>query len=205
MNEEVYKLALVKHYSQINPLCITLEMPFLAGQRRADAVVVEDQLVHGIEIKSDRDKLDNLLSQASDYLRVFDFVWLLVSKNHLKNARRSLPNSVGLLVLEEGALKIKRKAKQIKRLDKRAISLSLDRSTLSALLGEIEISHHRSNGFDLLAKRLSDKANISMLRIGFRSQILRKYEEGYITFMRETGQTIHYEDLLNLGPHRMIR
>lgn len=205
MNEELYKLALVRHYSSQDPLCIAIEMPFLAAQRRADAVVVKDDGVHGIEIKSDRDNLDSLTQQIADYIRVFDFVWLLLSKSHLDNSRNILPPSVGLIVLEDGNLVVKRKAKQVKRLDKKALSLSLDRFGLVYLLSTLNINQSRAEGVDELSKKLTHNATIQALKNEFKSQILRKYQKSYKTFKREAGVSIHLEDLLNLGIHRELR
>lgn len=205
MNEEVYKLILLKHFSPLSPTCITLEMPFLAGQRRADVVMVQEDGVHGVEIKSDRDNLDTLSQQIIDYVRVFDYVWLLVSKNHLGAVRNKLPLGVGLMVLEGGQLKVIRKSKKIKRLDKRALTLSLDRASLIEVLTKLNIDHRRIDGVDYLAGKAMVRANTAILRQKFKAQILFKYLPGYETFLRESGKSIHYEDLLNLGLQREIR
>jgi hypothetical protein len=205
MNEELYKLALVRHYFSCTPQCIALELPFLAGQRRADAVLVMDNKVHAIEIKSDRDNLDNLLQQISDYTRVFDFVSIFLSKSHLENARKSLPLNVGLITLEDGEVTIKRKARQIKRLDKKALSLSLDRFSLLDLLNTYGVQYPNYIGIDELARRLQKLGTIQSLRGQFRKQIFRKYQDSFQTFQREVGLSIHLEDLLNLGIQRELR
>ncbi|MBW3225445.1 sce7726 family protein [Marinobacter adhaerens] len=205
MNEEFYKLALVRHYFSFTPQCIALELPFLAGQRRADAVLVMDDKVHAIEIKSDRDNLDNLLQQISDYTRVFDFVSIFLSKSHLENARKSLPLNVGLITLEDGEVAIKRKARQIKRLDKKALSLSLDRFSLLDLLNTYGVQYPNYIGIDELARRLRKLGTIQSLRGQFRKQIFRKYQDSFQTFQREVGLSIHLEDLLNLGIQRELR
>ncbi|MBS8239127.1 hypothetical protein DYI22_01250 [Marinobacter lipolyticus] len=109
------------------------------------------------------------------------------------------------MILEDGELIIKRKAKQIKRLDKKGLSLSLDRTSLSHLMIALSMSFSKADGVDELSRRLLKTATIHLFRETFRKQILRKYQKSFQTFRREVGSKIHFEDLLNLGIHREIR
>ena len=58
-------------------------------QRQADMVIIEERHkgIIPIEIKSSVDQInDKTLAQLQDYLKVFEYVWLVVTENHLEKA-----------------------------------------------------------------------------------------------------------------------
>ncbi len=71
------------------------ELDICSGLARIDVAVVNGKL-HGYEIKSERDNLDRLPSQIEFYSRVFDKMTLVVSKTHLKKARKIIPQWWGI-------------------------------------------------------------------------------------------------------------
>jgi hypothetical protein len=66
------------------------ELAICRGQVRVDLAVVNG-LVHGYEIKSDRDTLERLATQTDFYGRVLDRATLVVGDVHLQAAARSVP------------------------------------------------------------------------------------------------------------------
>lgn len=66
------------------------ELGVCRGQVRIDLAVVNG-LLHGFEIKSDRDSLRRLASQADLYSKVFDRTTLVVGKRHLDEALTIIP------------------------------------------------------------------------------------------------------------------
>lgn len=73
------------------------ELGVCQGEFRIDVAVVNGAL-HGWEIKSDRDTLARLPSQAQAYSRVFDTVTLVVGETHLHDALALIPGWWGVLV-----------------------------------------------------------------------------------------------------------
>jgi len=59
-------------------------------QRQADMVLIEKEyngMIIPVEIKSSADQInDKTLAQLQDYLKVFEYVWLVVTENHLEKA-----------------------------------------------------------------------------------------------------------------------
>ena len=80
------------------------EVPFIAGKRWADVLVVDNAHTRAFEIKSALDSLDKLKDQTTDYLDTFDFTTLVVSEMHLKEARRLVTDYVGIIVLKENGV-----------------------------------------------------------------------------------------------------
>lgn len=67
------------------------------GTARIDLAVVNG-VMHGYEIKSDRDTLDRLPEQMKEFNTVFDQITLVVGKKHLYNAINIVPEWWGIIV-----------------------------------------------------------------------------------------------------------
>ena len=77
------------------------EMGLCQGRARIDLATVSGVL-HGYEIKSNRDRLSRLASQAATYSRVLDRVTLVVGAKHIKAALRLVPRWWGVLLVRAG-------------------------------------------------------------------------------------------------------
>jgi hypothetical protein len=84
------------------------ELGICRGQVRVDLAVVNGS-IHGYEIKSERDSLRRLASQASVYSRVLDHVTLVVATRHIADAMEIVPAWWGILRFESaiGSLRFK--------------------------------------------------------------------------------------------------
>lgn len=67
------------------------------GLARIDIAVIND-ILHGYEIKSDRDTLKRLSEQMNEYNDVFDKITLVVGKCHLYNAINIIPDWWGIVI-----------------------------------------------------------------------------------------------------------
>ena len=74
------------------------ELGLCQGRARIDLATVTGVL-HGYEIKSNRDRLSRLSSQAATYNRVLDYVTLVVGSRHIKAALRLVPRWWGVLLV----------------------------------------------------------------------------------------------------------
>ena len=72
------------------------------GTARVDVAVVNG-ILHGYEIKSDRDTLSRLPEQMDAYNSVFDQVTLIVGKQHVYEAIMLVPDWWGILIAKVGA------------------------------------------------------------------------------------------------------
>ncbi|TKJ40670.1 hypothetical protein CEE37_06820 [candidate division LCP-89 bacterium B3_LCP] len=78
------------------------ELGLCRGQVRVDFVVVE-RLLHGFEIKSDKDDLRRLTRQVDFYSRVLDKATIVVGTRHLIKMQNSVPDWWGILCYEHKA------------------------------------------------------------------------------------------------------
>lgn len=67
------------------------------GTVRIDLAIING-VMHGYEIKSDRDTLSRLPEQMNKYNAVFDKITLVVGKRHLYNAINIVPDWWGIVV-----------------------------------------------------------------------------------------------------------
>jgi len=72
------------------------------GDSRADAVMIVDGALYGIEIKSDADTYTRLARQVPDYDRFFDYNILAVGASHASHAEEHVPAHWGIIVAEPG-------------------------------------------------------------------------------------------------------
>ncbi|WP_419949988.1 sce7726 family protein [Candidatus Palauibacter sp.] len=78
------------------------ELGLCQGAARIDLLTVSGVL-HGYEIKSNRDRLTRLVSQAATYSRVLDRVTLVVCPRHFEAGVKLVPGWWGVLLVRAGA------------------------------------------------------------------------------------------------------
>lgn len=71
------------------------------GRSRADAVMVTDNGLYGLEIKSDADTYARLSRQVKDYDRYFDYNLTAVGSSHGLHIEKHVPEYWGIITVEE--------------------------------------------------------------------------------------------------------
>jgi hypothetical protein len=85
------------------------------GTTKADMVILNGSST-AYEIKSDIDNFARLSNQLTQYIKVFDYVFVVVSHKRLHNVLDSVSNNVGIMVLSESnKIRTQRKAISNKR------------------------------------------------------------------------------------------
>ncbi len=79
------------------PAKIFEEFSVRHGIARIDIAVING-IIHGYEIKSDRDTLERLSEQMDKYNAVFDKLTLVVGRRHLYNAINIIPDWWGIMI-----------------------------------------------------------------------------------------------------------
>jgi len=70
------------------------------GKSRADVVMVTEDALTGIEIKSDADTYTRLKRQVRDYDRIFDYNILVIGSHHAHHAAEHVPAHWGIISAE---------------------------------------------------------------------------------------------------------
>jgi hypothetical protein len=91
------KKDLINRHTQDNKVRIIEELGIQHGTARIDIAVING-IMHGYEIKSDKDTLQRLPEQMDVFNSVFDKMTLVVGKNHLYQAINIVPEWWGIIV-----------------------------------------------------------------------------------------------------------
>lgn len=162
--------------------------------RRADLVMIHNKCSYAFEIKSDCDTIKLLKEQVEDYSKTFDFTFVVTTKTHLHEVERCIPKNIGILVSEEHIFQ-RRKASQIKRLNKRFLAEFLDKKTLMKYVSNVMKNHSIYDLRNIVSQKLDTK-EIRKIAI---AHLRKKYEYPSILFeydLKNSGITI--DDLKTL-------
>ena len=115
---------LSEQYAEESDTVIVDELGLCRGQNRVDVVVVNG-LLHGYEIKSDRDTLRRLPTQVAMYNQVLDRMTLVAGEKHLAAATQMVPAWWGVTAVKirqaRPVLKVLRKGRKNPARDPRAL------------------------------------------------------------------------------------
>lgn len=143
------------------------------GAVRADLALVNGHL-EGFEIKAGRDTLQRLPAQVLAYNAIFDFSWMVTTKEHLSDIRGIVPTSWGLLVAESSEDVVQlvqvRKAKPNKQRSGDHLVRLLWRNEVLAKLDELGLS----KGLRSKPKLVLFKALAQAMPVGELSNYVRE-------------------------------
>ena len=152
------------------------EMGVWSSTVRIDIAVVNGEL-HGFELKSARDTLVRLSSQADIYNMVFDRITLVAATKHIAKSESIIPSWWGIasvIPTESGPLKLieKRKADINPSISPRILARMLWKDELLALLSDHDlIKGYRSKPISALADRAASELSIDTLRASVRKAL----------------------------------
>jgi hypothetical protein len=185
-NDKIIRTALKADLKQLHAsdqkLRIVEEFCVEHGAIRIDIAVVNG-LLHGYEIKSDRDTLLRLPEQMNAYNAVFDRVTLVVGKQHLYDAIKIVPDWWGLIIAKLGehesvVLNCVREAKENSSQNSVAIARLLWRAEALQVLQEIgHADGLRSKPRELIYERLA--ARLDRKSLGDRVRDVMFFREDW--------------------------
>lgn len=172
-NDIIIREALVKQleneYASNPEYRVIPELGLWHGASRVDVAVVNGVL-HGFEIKSDRDTLNRLPSQREAYNSVFDKVTLVVGAKHFVDAFKIVPNWWGIETAhldENGSVffNIIRQAGENPKQDEISIARLLWKNeALDLLESEGKAGGVRSKPRELVYERVAETIEIDVLK-----------------------------------------
>lgn len=196
INASKIKISLIKWLLEQyhNDLILGNEVAYSPLIRRADLVMIHHGFSHAFEIKSDYDNIKRLNEQLSDYLRTFDFVYIVTTKTLLKEIESLTPKNVGIILVNEN-IKQKRRPTMIKRLNKRSLAEFIDKKTI---IKNINIKNSSASVFDL-RDTISKKLSISKIRELAIQSLIKRYNYQFSLFLYDIKNSgITEEDLRTL-------
>lgn len=137
------------------------------GDARADAVMILENLVCGIEIKSDADSYARLASQVANYDLYYDANFVIIGLSHLHHIEEHVPSWWGIITAEfdQGKIEfyIERHPQPNPNMDpKRKLSL-LWRPELNHILEQSNLPAYRQKSKDFVQNVLLERVDRSLL------------------------------------------
>lgn len=180
-NENVIKAGIINYFAQKNhkPFFVCNELTFSSKNKVADLIFCKDGINTGIEIKAYNDDFRRLGNQLPIYCKLFDFVYIAITKNHIGKID-AIPESIGIILFsDEGHISYLRKAHRN----------SID---INEMLLSMPISFIRTY---LLNNKYTRKDNKN-----FKKRLVRQI---FTEFLRERSRwthkdlhtSLHYEDI----------
>lgn len=182
----------------------------LCEEARVDFAVVNGSLT-GFELKSERDTLARLPRQVATYNRVFDYVHLVVAKNHLEHARKVIPPWWGIVIAAPAAgpglsLSVRRKARHNRAVDPSAIVQLLWRDEALAILERIGAAQGiRSKPREKIWERVTESVTLATLRCEVRDVLKARRGWRETPALRENAVTLRLSDTTPRFLARRIR
>jgi len=165
------------------------EVIFGSKGRHADLLYLTNN-IKAYEIKAQNDDFRNLKLQLSDYKKVFDFLYLIVTENHFTKAKQTVRNNEGLVVITTKLeFEIYKEAKQIKKHNKDEILGTINASFLK------DYFHLPTNFSASEARKYLKQKSIEELEKVLFEFLCDKLTAKNSLFFSERGNTTHFEDV----------
>ncbi|MBI3305984.1 sce7726 family protein [Candidatus Nomurabacteria bacterium] len=138
------------------------------GTARIDFAIING-VMHGYEIKSDRDTLDRLPEQMKQYNTVFDKMTLVVGKKHLYHAVNTVPSwwGITLVKIEENKIifqTIRENGENQDQVDVSIARLLWREEALKILEEKNKAKGFRSKNRNIIYEKLVDVLDINTLK-----------------------------------------
>lgn len=182
-----------------NTLAIGLEVKFKSGERRADIVTLSENVATCFEIKSSTDKTERLKHQIPDYLKYFDYCYVVCEESNLSEVKKSISKHTGIILTKESSIRIIREAKKSLKLSKPSLLSTLSHRTLQLY------SHKKYRLKEEQIRHLAKKIDLNKARDISRKHMYENLHPATQIFLIEKSNSIHTDDLSNLSRPKFSR
>jgi hypothetical protein len=177
------------------------EAPFLQTSRWADLVAIHNRRVIGFEIKSEQDDLRTLTEQLSDYVKVFNMVYLVLAEKFIDNPElNNISRNIGLLIIKKDS-KIVRKRNPIPKtlLDKSALITMLWRKDLERLA-----PIKKNADMEILRDYVIKNCSTRTIQTQIIESLKSRYADSYKLFLKDRENYTTIEDLRTITKIKKI-
>lgn len=200
--EAKIKLSLIQYLLRTDKYnsIIATEVPINQTQNIVDVLQISTNVSSAFEIKSDKDNFSRLDKQIQSYSSVFNYVSVVISENNYKAVLPLIPKKIGIMLVKESGIIVKRKPSEIKKLSKDALAKIIWKNNLLKIMSSKFTTHQLKGLSDYeLRKLLIKYYNLKEIRSFAYDFLMQKYSSSFINFKKNLGLQIHEDDLVELG------
>ena len=189
---EYIKSLFIDYTLSKNPnVIIGNEIMYGTGRRLVDLILLKDNRITAVEVKSDSDNLKRIKEQITEYKKIFNFVVLIITRKHLENILEITSNDIGIyLITEDLLIQLIRLPRLQKMTDKREILYSINSRYLKKLSDPLTKKLHSDE-----IRKYFEKKRLSDLNSLLFCYLQNKISSNFRLFILERGEKTHIEDL----------
>lgn len=183
-------------------ICIGQEVMYGTSHLLADLVMVSEDKLYAFEIKAYNDDLRRIENQLTNYKKIFDYVYIITTENHLANINDINLHKIGIYVFNsDGTISKKKKA-----FEQNTFSKEEALNTIPAVfLKKYYSLPSKWTAEQVRKKLLTNKKEIikNSLHAYMKNIISYKYDN----FIRSKGEVVHFEDvsILSLRNYSVLK
>lgn len=175
------------------------EVVYGSKRKVSDLVVYAEGVLIGIEIKSSADNLQRLGEQIEESGRVFDYTIICTTANHINQILQLSLGSVGVFLVDSGRIKILRKPKKTKSIEKKEMLYTVS----SAFLKRYLPREKRNLDSDQIRTYLISKSQ-STIKFILRDYLRKRISPKFFAFLKCKGKYTHVDDISILSSPLML-
>jgi hypothetical protein len=173
--------------------CIGQEVMYGINKYFADLVIISEGKLFAFEIKAHNDNFRRLNKQIENYIKIFDFVYVIATKNHSDSLKKITQKSIGYFIIDDDNIQKIKSAKFNKKKSKVDILETIPAAELKKLF-----SIKKKMSADQIRTYLLNRSSDS-LRNALLKYLQDKIQYKYRNFLNERGESSHFEDIAILS------
>lgn len=172
-------------------LIIGNELMYGIKRKLADLIVLKNNKIFAIEIKSNNDNLSRLKEQIEEYKKVFNYVLIVTTEKFKNRILNTVSSDIGIYIIEADFSLHKVRSPRIQN-DRNKIEIlySINAKFLSKI-GKYSLQKYNADEIRLLYA----KKRISYIQEILLTYLTEKYKDRFDLFMKDRGIQTHIEDL----------
>jgi uncharacterized protein YuzE len=171
------------------------EAPFLQTNRWADLIAIRNGKTIGFEIKSERDNLCTLTKQISDYVKVFNMVYLVLAEKFIDYPElANIPKNIGIIIVKKDHNIVKKRNAIPKAL--------LNKSELLTMLWRKDLEElaptTKNADIEVLRNHIIKNYSTKAIQTQIIKSLKSRYADSYRLFLKDRGSYTTIEDILTI-------
>ena len=172
-------------------LIIGNELMYGIKRKLVDLVVLKNNKIFAIEIKSNNDNLNRLKEQIEEYKKVFNYVLIVTTEKFKNRILNTVSSDIGIYIIEADFSLHKIRSPRIQNeRNKIEILYSINAKFLSRI-GNYSLQKYNADEIRLLYA----KKRISYIQEILLTYLTEKYKDRFNLFMSDRGIQTHIDDL----------
>ncbi|MCL2651706.1 MAG: sce7726 family protein [Candidatus Azobacteroides sp.] len=171
-------------------LVIGNEVMYGTKRKLVDLLILNNNELIAIEIKTDNDDLRKIEEQVKESKKIFDYIIVCTTIAHLEKIMQLLSNDIGIYSINEQGIKKIRKPQKQKKLNKAEILFSINSNFLRK-----NLSTPSSNINSDEIRQYYNKESINKIHNLFIDYLQRKVHSKFNLFLQHRGEFTHIDDI----------